>query len=31
MAVMTRHRPDFDSGVQLVESLAKAIKPLVSS
>jgi hypothetical protein len=31
MAIMTRHRPDFDSGVALVESLAKAIKPLVSS
>ena len=31
MAVMTRHRPDFDSGVALVEALAKAIKPLVST
>ena len=31
MAVMTRHNPNFDSGVKLVESLAKAIKPLVAS
>jgi len=31
MAVMTRHRPSFDDGVKLVESLARAIKPLVSS
>jgi beta-lactamase class A len=31
MAVLTRHRPDFDSGVHLVEALARAMKPLVSS
>lgn len=31
MAVMTRHRPSFDAGVNLVESLALAIKPLVSA
>jgi hypothetical protein len=31
MAVMTRHRPNFAEGVTLVEDLARAIKPLVSS
>jgi len=31
MAVMTRHRPSFGNGVKLVEDLARAIKPLVSS
>ena len=31
MAVMTRHRPNFDNGVALVEALARAIKPLVSA
>lgn len=31
MAVMTRHRPDFDSGVDLVQKLARAIAPAVSA
>jgi hypothetical protein len=31
MAVMTRHRPDFQSGVNLVQALARAIAPVVSS
>jgi len=31
MAVMTRHRPSFADGVKLVENLARAIKPLVST
>jgi beta-lactamase class A len=30
MAVMTRHRPDFASGVTLVQNLAKAIVPVVA-
>jgi hypothetical protein len=30
MAVMTRHRPDFASGVTLVQNLAKAIAPAVA-
>ncbi|MCW2496789.1 serine hydrolase [Jatrophihabitans sp.] len=31
MAVMTRHRPDFDSGVDLVQDLARAIEPAVAA
>ena len=31
MAVMTRHDPDVDSGVALVEALARAMKPLISA
>ena len=31
MAVLTRHQPDFQTGVNLVETLARAMKPLVSA
>ena len=31
MAVLTRHQPDFETGVKLVEALAQAMKPLVST
>jgi hypothetical protein len=30
MAVLTKHQPDMDTGVRLVENIAKAMAPVVS-